>query len=103
MAPVTQRRHILRALGAAIAGGAAATLSGPAAAFRVIPADDMKGVLDEGCGATAYHRRLIDEAVQASGVTLSDEQRTALLAQLSCPTCRCPLAAFDNPAAGLRF
>lgn len=100
---VSQRRHILRALAAVAVGGGAATLSGPAAAFRVIPNDDLKGVLDEGCGATAYHRRMIDEAVQAADVSLTDEQRTKLLSQLSCPTCRCPLDQIANPAAGLRF
>ncbi|MFC5356593.1 hypothetical protein [Azospirillum himalayense] len=101
MAP--QRRHILRALAAVAVGGGAATLSGPAAAFRVIPNDDLKGVLDEGCCATAYHRRMIDEAVQAAGVSLTEEQRNTLLSQMSCPTCRCPLNQIDNPAAGLRF
>ncbi|PWC71744.1 hypothetical protein [Azospirillum sp. TSH58] len=79
MAP--RRRHILRALAAVAVGGGAATLSGPAAAFRVIPNDDLKGVLDEGCGATAYHRRMIDEAVQAAGVSLTEEQRNTLLSQ----------------------
>lgn len=103
MPPVIQRRHIVRGLSALSLAAVATTPSGPAAAFRLLSPGEAKGLLDEGCGATAYHRRLIDEAVRAAGLTLTDREREVLLARLSCPTCRCPLGMFDDPVTGPRF
>ncbi len=107
MPALPPRRSILRALGAAALGGGALALPGPAAAFHVIPEDEAGALLEGGCGATAYHQRLIDEAVRAAGVTLTDDERAALLARLACPTCSCPLGLFDDPPGGplgeLRF
>ncbi|AWK88529.1 hypothetical protein DEW08_19085 [Azospirillum thermophilum] len=79
-------------------GGTVAGLPGPAAALQMLPTDDMRGALDQGCGATAYHRRLIDEAVRVAGAGLTAEERSALLARLSCPTCHCPLNLIGGPA-----
>lgn len=98
MASRADRRRFLRSFGVLAIGGTAAGLAGPASALQVLPTDDMKGVLDQGCGATAYHRRLIDEAVRVAGADLTAEERSALLARLSCPTCHCPLNLIESPA-----
>ena len=103
MALVLQRRRVLRTIGILAAGGAGALVAGPAAALRVVASEDMQAVLDEGCGATAYHLRQIDEVVKSLGLSVTKEQRAQLLAGLTCPTCQCPLAAFDNPTGDLRF
>lgn len=103
MTSSAHRRQILRSLGAGALGVATAAISSPASAFRAFSSDEMKGVLDQGCGATAYHRQIVDEAVRAAGVTLSQGERDALLARLSCPTCRCPLNLLDNPGTGSGF
>ncbi|WP_035693695.1 hypothetical protein [Azospirillum halopraeferens] len=103
MAPVIPRRTVLRLIAALAPAAALVAVAGPAAAFREIPTDDATGLLDDACGVSAYHARLIDESLKTMGVSLTREQRAEVLAQITCPTCRCPLAAFDNPIAGLAF
>lgn len=96
------RRGALRAFGALLAGATAAGMARPAAAFRVLDGKDLRAVLDEGCGATAYHRRVLEETAAALGTDLTAEQRRAALASLPCPTCGCNLvqaAALADGAA----
>lgn len=98
----TARRGALRAFGALIAGAAAAGLARPAAAFRVVDGNDLRAVLDEGCGSTAYHRRALADAAAGLGTDLTPEQRRMVLASLPCPTCGCNLvqaAAISDGAA----
>lgn len=87
------RRRLLTALGLAAAGSGVALAARPAQAFRVLPGDDYARVIESSCGATAEHRRLLDEASRALGVQLSDQQSASVLAQLKCPYCGCPLVA----------
>lgn len=92
------RRGALRAFGALVAGAAAAGLARPAQAFRVLDGNDLRAVLDEGCGATAYHRRVLAETAATLGTELTPERRRAVLAAMPCPTCGCNLV---QAAAGL--
>ncbi|MGQ9365706.1 hypothetical protein [Azospirillum sp. ST 5-10] len=97
-----RRRAVLRGIVLLAAAGAATAR--PAAAMRPLAVEDYRAVLDEGCGATAYHRRQFDEAAARLGVALSAEQRAAILARQLCPTCGCLLAeALAMPAPALPF
>jgi hypothetical protein len=87
------RRAFLRAAGAAGIAG----LATPAAAFRLVPAEDYAGVVRNACGAeAALHRQVLAEAERALGVALdgprAEEARRAL-ASLTCPNCGCGVLA----------
>ncbi len=87
------RRAFLRIAGAAGLAGIAT----PAAAFRILPADDYAGILDNACGAeNAFHRKLLVEAETALGVELDgprSEQARLALSSLTCPRCGCGVLA----------
>ena len=91
----SERRGALKAFGLLAIGsglGLAGVLAArPAAAVTALASRDYGAVLDQGCGANAYHRRMLDEAAAKLGVELTEEQRTAVLATVACPTCGCPL------------
>ncbi len=83
------RRQFLLGLGCL---GAAAAGARPAAAFQTLPSGDYAALVDQSCGVTAAHRRLLDEARARLGPALPDDQVNAALAGLRCPICGCPLA-----------
>ena len=95
--PPSSRRRILRWLGLGTLGAAAAR---PAAAFQLLPAGDYATMVETSCGASAYHRDLLEKAEARLGVTLSEAQMARALSALRCPTCGCPLivAAAGTPA-----
>ncbi len=84
------RRSLLGWLGLGALGAAVAQ---PAAAFQVLPPGDYATRVETGCGNSAYHRRLLENAEIRLGVTLSEPQMTEALAALRCPACGCPLLA----------
>jgi len=97
------RRSVLRWLGLGALGASTAAAARPAAALQFMPSGDYATVIEHGCGATAYHRELLEKTRAALGVKLSEEQLTRALAALTCPTCGCPLvtaaATPDAPPA----
>ena len=101
---VEGRRRVLKGLGALAAAAPLAMAAGPAAAVRAVETEDYRALLDEGCGATGYHRRQLDEAAERLDIRLTAEQREAILARLLCPTCGCLLVeAMASPAPGAAF
>jgi hypothetical protein len=87
------RRAFLRIAGAAGLAGIAT----PAAAFRILPAEDYAGILDNACGSeNAFHRRILSDAEAALGVKLDGpqaEQARLALSSLTCPRCGCGVLA----------
>ena len=86
-----ERRSALKTLGLLAIGSGLGLAARSAAAVTARDSRDYGAVLDQGCGANAYHRRMLDEAAAKLGVELTEEQRTAVLATVACPTCGCPL------------
>lgn len=87
------RRAFIRIAGAAGIAG----LATPAAAFRLVPAEDYAGVARNACGTeAALHRQVLAEAERTLGVALdgprAEEARRAL-ASLTCPSCGCSVLA----------
>ena len=93
--PPSSRRRLLRWLGLGALGAAAAR---PAAAFQILPTGDYATMIENSCGASAYHRQLLEKAQARLGVTLNETQMTEALAAMRCPTCGCPLLAAAAPA-----
>jgi len=44
------------------------------------------------CGATASHEQLVQEVEKTLGANVSEADKKAVIAQLTCPVCGCPLA-----------
>jgi len=101
--PPPPRRSVLRWLGLGALGAGTAAAGRPAAALQVLPAGDYATIIEAGCGASAYHRQLLEKAQAALGVSLSEDQTKQALAALTCPSCGCPLVAAaatpDQPAS----
>ena len=92
--PPASRRSLLGWLGLGVFGAAAAR---PASAFQLLPSQDYAAMVETSCGATAYHRELLEKAQTRLGVTLDRTQMSQALAALRCPTCGCPLTAAADP------
>lgn len=92
MQPVTKsRRLFLRA--AALAGaGVGLAAAGPALAFRLLPADDFSGVIENACTEESQvHAKVLADIQKELGIQLSEEEAKLVLAQLRCPSCGCSM------------
>src|SRR5437868_2677538 len=85
------RRHFLR-LAAGVAAGTAGLAAGRADAFQIMPAEDYAKIVENACGAgNAVHARLLADAEKSLGVKPGDPGADALLSQVRCPYCGCPV------------
>lgn len=55
------------------------------------PTARLLALHDNACGATASHKELVDEVEKTLGPNVSAEEKKAVVAQLTCPICGCPL------------
>lgn len=85
------RRRLMTALaGSGLALGAS---SSPAFAFtEESPTARLMALHANACGATASHEELVHEVEQTLGPNVSDQEKRAVIAKLTCPICGCPLA-----------
>lgn len=90
MENLSRRRALTLSLALAFSGAA-----GSARALTWQEADaEAAFLLENRCGTSAYHERLIAEVEKAlDGRKLSDEERKIVLAQLTCPACGCQVMA----------
>lgn len=83
-----------RRLMAALAGGGF-TLGAASRAMAFseeAPTARLRILHDNACGATASHKELVEEVEKTLGPNVSVEEKKAVIAQLTCPICGCPLA-----------
>ena len=87
---VSGRRHFLR-LAAGVAAGTAGLAAGPAGAFRIVPSEDYAKIVENACGASTAHAKILADAEKSLGVKLGEPGAAAILAQVRCPICGCPV------------
>lgn len=83
------RRHLVATL-----AGAGLVLGTSRAAFAFsddTPTLRVRALHDNACGATASHQQLVDEVNKTLGEGVSAEDKKAIIANLTCPVCGCPL------------
>jgi hypothetical protein len=86
------RRDVLRLAGGSMAGLIALAVAGPARAFRLDPAGDYAGIIEDSCGAAnQVHRGMIAEVERQLGISLSDEEARQVIAAVQCPYCGCSI------------
>ena len=86
------RRDVLRLAGGSMAGLIALAVAGPARAFRLDPAGDYAGIIEDSCGAAnQVHRGVIAEVERQLGISLSDEEARQVIAAVQCPYCGCSI------------
>ena len=85
------RRHLMASLaGSGIVLGLS---SSRAFAFsEESPTARLQAAHDNACGATSSHKQLVEEVEKTLGDKVSDSDKKAVIAQLTCPICGCPLA-----------
>ena len=90
MTEVTRRRLMATLAGSGLVLG---VTSSKAFAFsEENPTARLQLAHDNACGATSSHKQLVDEVEKTLGDKVSDDEKKAVIAQLTCPVCGCPLA-----------
>jgi len=90
MTEVTRRRLMAALAGSGLVLG---VTSSKAFAFsEESPSPRLQFAHDNACGATSSHKQLVDEVEKTLGDKVSDDEKKAVIAQLTCPVCGCPLA-----------
>lgn len=86
---VKSRRVFLRA--AALAGaGVAGVAAAPALAFRLLPADDYAGMIENACvDESQVHAKILADVQKELGIQLSEDEAQQVLRQMRCPFCGC--------------
>jgi len=85
------RRRLMASL--AGSGLLLGTSAGKAFAFsEESPTARVIALHTNACGATASHQELVQEVEKTLGDKVSDADKKAVIAQLTCPVCGCPLA-----------
>lgn len=85
------RRGFLRSIAAVAAGSACASFGSSAHAITARPSSDYGAVLESACGQAGYHARIVKETEEALGMTSTDPRFLAILQQVKCPMCGCPV------------
>lgn len=91
MSALPDRRALLRA--GTILAGLGALAPRPAGAFRLLPEQDYRAVIDGACGADPRHDELMRQIrrVLGPGTDEAEVRRTA--SALDCPWCGCRIFA----------
>ena len=88
--PALSRRSLIVAL---IGGSFAAGTARQALAFSEQKGtESLQALRDNACGASSKHQQLVEEVEQVLGNQYSPEEKKAVVANLTCPVCGCPLA-----------